>query len=321
MMTSTPSSRYTEKEWDDVRTAFSSSILADTSLSSLAQNLEGNGWPIAGADETPSSYIDLSFQEMRERLALAGQPPRVADHLIDILKETMAFDDPFGEMMTQEEEASVRENPLLKNLAKLRIPEDFPITLTALAPETLSFCRLENVTTLKEFAVMAQRMAQSIIVGGDFRSLLNALSNIDVKVLARHLPFRPGATGLHYIEGLAHAVRSQPVAVQLALRKQAGDILPQAERELAARVTNAQLGYARGALTEREAALRDYFGEECLLLQKQIAAGEEHRRLVLVLNDPTIEPVVADLLKATFGSASPIAPAGWMARFNRWRRK
>ena len=321
MMTSTPTSRHTASDWNEVRTAFSSSILADTSLSSLAQNLEGTDWPLKGEDETPASYLSLSFAEMRERLALCGQPPRMADHLIDILKETLAFDDPFGEMVMQGEQAAIRENPLLKNLAKLQIAEDFPITLTALAPETLSFCRLENIATLKEFAVMAQRMAQSIIVGGDFRSLLNALSNIDEKALARHLPFRPGTPGLHYIEGLAHAVRAQPVAVQLALRRESGEALPAAERALAVRVTGEQLVYARASLAERETVLRAYFGEECRSIEQQLSSGEEARRLVAVLNEPAIEPVVSGLLNAAFGSPLPIAPAGWMARLTRWWRK
>jgi len=321
MMTSNPASRYTAREWDEVRASFSSSILADTSLSSLAQNLEGVDWPLKGENETPASYLSLDFEEMRERLALCGQPPRMADHLIDILKETMSFDNPFGEMVVQSEEAAIRENPLLKNLAKLRIPEDFPIALTALAPETLAFCRLENVTTLKEFAMMAQRMAQTIIVGGDFRSLLNALSNIDEKALARHLPFRPGATGLHYVEGLGHAVRAQPFAVQLALRRQTGETLSVEECELAARVTGKQLAYARAALVERAEALRACFGEECALLDQQLVLGEERRRAAAILNDPMIELLVADLLKPKSGSATPAAPAGRMARFIRWWRK
>ena len=127
MMTSTPASRYTARDWDEVRIAFASSILADTPLSSLAQNLEGADWPLRGEDETPSGYIALNYQEMRERLALCGQHPRLADHLIEILKETLAFDDPFGEMVVQGEQAAIRDNPLIKNLAKLGIPEDFPV--------------------------------------------------------------------------------------------------------------------------------------------------------------------------------------------------
>ena len=42
----------TAKDWDEVRTAFATSIMVDTSLSSLAQNLDAPDWPLKGKDET-----------------------------------------------------------------------------------------------------------------------------------------------------------------------------------------------------------------------------------------------------------------------------
>lgn len=320
MMTSINTSRHTAKEWDEVRAAFASSILVDTSLSSLAQNLEGADWPLKGTGETPAGYIDLTFDEVRERLALCGQPPRMADHLIEILKETLSFDSPFGDMVTQGEQAAERENPLVKNLEKLGIPGDFPITLTALDPETLSFCRLEGVATLREFAVLAQRMAQSIIVGGDFLSLLKALSHVDEQVLARHLPYRPGERGLHYIEALAHAVRAQPVSVQTVMRKKLNYPLSEADRTLAARVTGGQLHYAHEALKERQAVLGAHFYEECRQLEQRIIGGEEIRRMVAVLNAPETEVIVADLLESLLTPAVPSAPKA-QGRFGRLMKR
>ena len=149
----------TAKEWDEVRKAFASSIMVDTSLSSLAQNLDGPDWPIAGKEETPTKYIDLSFEETVEMLQLKGQPPELIDQLIAILRETMAFDSPFGEMVEQTSVASSRDNPLLRNLAKLNIPENFPLALAALEPSTLEFCKLEKLSTLSEFAIFAQSMS------------------------------------------------------------------------------------------------------------------------------------------------------------------
>lgn len=55
-------SKYTAKDWDEVRASFASSIMVDTALSSLAQNLEGPDWPIKGPDETPAAYIDLGYE-------------------------------------------------------------------------------------------------------------------------------------------------------------------------------------------------------------------------------------------------------------------
>ncbi len=199
--------KYTEKDWNDVRTAFASSIMVDTQVSSLAQNLDGPVWPVKSKDETPAKYIDLSYEEAIELLALKGQEPDKLDLLISILKETLAFDDPFGDMVEQTEAASVRDNPLLKNMTRIGVPENFPIALTALGPDTVEFCKLEHLKTLGEFAVFAQGMSQSVIVGGDFRKLLNALSNLDEATLAEILPFRKGAKGLHLIEALGHAAR------------------------------------------------------------------------------------------------------------------
>lgn len=322
MITTSPSLRYTARDWNEVRAAFSSSILVDTRLSSLAQNLEGGDWPLKGPEETPAGYIDLSFEEMREQLALRGQHPRMADHLIDILKETLAFDDPFGEMVTQSETAAARDNPLLKNLARLGLPENFPITLTALTPETLAFCQLESVTTLREFACLAQRMAQNVIVGGDFRGLLNALSNIDEAVIARYLPFRRGSTGVHYVEGLAQAVLAQPIAVQAALARRARHPLTQAETDLASTVSGVQLKRALDALAQRGSDLRVFCEEECQTLVQNMLAGTEPRQLTHTLNDPAIRAVVADLLRSLVPpSAVTPAASGLISRITHWFKK
>ena len=198
----------TAKDWDEVRSAFATSIMVDTAISSLAQNLDGPDWPIKGKDETPAKYIDLSFEEVAELLQLKGQKPDRIDQLIGILKDTLAFDSPFGEMVEQTKIAEERDNPLLKNLTKLGIPQGFPMGLTALEAGTVEFCKLEKLSTLGEFAVFAQTMAQSVIVGGDFKKLLNALSHVDEAAIAEVLPFRRGAKGLHLVESLAQATRS-----------------------------------------------------------------------------------------------------------------
>ena len=63
-----PEPKYTEKDWNEVRTAFASSIMVDTQVSSLAQNLDGPVWPVKNKDETPSKYIDLTYDEAQELL-------------------------------------------------------------------------------------------------------------------------------------------------------------------------------------------------------------------------------------------------------------
>ena len=200
---------YTSKEWDQVRVAFATSIMVDTSINSLAQNLDAPEWPIKGKDETPSAYIDLEFEEAKSLLQMKGQSPEKIHRLIGILKETLAFDNPFGDMVEQAAVAEKRDNPFLKNLQKLGIKEDYPIRFCVLTADTLDFCQREKVETLGQFAIFAEQMSQTVIVGGDFRRLLNALANVDEAVLAEVLPFRRGTKGLHLPEAAAQALKSK----------------------------------------------------------------------------------------------------------------
>jgi hypothetical protein len=156
-------------------------------------------------------------------------------------------------MVEQTEAAAERDNTLLKNLAKLGIPENFPIELTSLEPSTLEFCKLENLSTIGEFAVFAQSMSQNVIVGGDFRKLLNALSHIDEAALAEALPFRRGHKGLHLVEAVALAARTPD-------------------------------GPARTELATT------WFSDELAAIEKDLAAGGTIERYFVALADPTTEP-------------------------------
>lgn len=278
----------TAKDWDEVRSAFASSIMVDTSLNSLAQNLDGPAWPIKSKDDTPAKYIDLSFEEVVELLQLKGQQPELLDQLIVLLKETLAFDTPFGDMVEQAHAASERDNPLLKNLTKLGIPENFPIALTVLEPGTLEFCKLEGLSTLGEFAVFAQGMSQNVIVGGDFRKLLNALSHVDENALAEVLPFRRGHKGLHLVEAVAQAARS----------------------------TNGE---------ERTELATTWFRDELVALEKDLAAGGTLARSFVALGNPALEKRAVELLRPHLRTrAAAAAPAaaekkrsGWFSWFSK----
>ena len=256
--------KYTAKEWDEVRSAFASSIMVNTALSSLAQNLDGPDWPVKGKEETPAKYIDLPYDEMLALLILKGQPAARADQLIGMLKDTLAFDNPFGDMVAQAEAAEKKDNQLLKNMARLEISESFPIGLTALGTDTREFCKLEKLTTLGEFAVFAQDMSQNVIVGGDFRRLLNSLSHIDERTLAECVPFRPGAKGLHLFEALAQA-SAAPVPA------------------------------------ERATAAAEWFKAELDALKLDLASGGSLARHLVVLGNPAVEVKVTELLKPLLG--------------------
>jgi hypothetical protein len=267
-----PEQKYSEKDWDEVRTAFASSIMVDTPISSLAQNLDGPTWPVKSKDETPAKYIDLSYGEALELLALKGQTDEKLDLLISIMKETLAFDSPFGDMIEQTEAAAVRDNPLLKNMARIGVAEKFPISLTALGSDTVEFCKLEDLKTLGEFAVFAQEMSQNVIIGGDFRKLLNALSNLDEITLSEILPYRKGSKGLHLVEALAHATRAPS---------------PMAKASEAAA----------------------WFADDFAQIKKDFSDDASIARHLGVLNDVALEKKVSDLIRQLIKPGSGVGAA------------
>lgn len=281
-----PEPKFTEKDWDEVRTAFASSIMVDTQISSLAQNLDGEAWPVKSKDEVPSKYIDLSYGEALELLALKGQTADKLDQLITILKETLSFDNPFGDMVEQTEAASARDNPLLKNMSRSAIAENFPISLTALGADTVEFCKLEGLKTLGEFAVFAQGMSQNVIIGGDFRKLLNALSNLDEATLTELLPFRKGSKGLHLVEALGQSTRTpNPIA------------------------------------RAKEAAA--WFADDFVQLKKDFSDGTGVARQLGVLNNIELEKKVSELVRQLIkpGSSSSVSETGKPGFFKRIFKK
>lgn len=281
-------------QWDSVRTSFSTSIMVDTALSSLAENLDGPEWPGADKKDSPADYIDLSYEEAVELMNSRGYPEGTMAELVTILSETLAFDDPFGDMVEHSEAAAEAENPILENLQKLQIPEGYPIELSSLSSDAKEFCELEKLGTLAEFAVFAQGMSQNVIVGGDFKTLLNALSHVDEKAIAQFLPFRPGQKGLHFVEaigGVAKGLRK----LEREKIKSGGDISIE--------------------ITARVGKVAKYFEKDLAALQGRIAVGGDLAREVMVLQDPDSEVIAAQLIRPHMPSApKPAKKSGWLGR-------
>jgi hypothetical protein len=297
--------KFTEQDWDNIRMAFHTSIMVDTSLVSLAQNLDTEEWPFNGADETPAKYIDLSYSELARMLSLVGSSESI-NHLITILRDTMAFDNPFGEMVQQTEVHGAKDNQLLKNFAKVEIPESYPIGLTQLSAETIEFCQRENLSTLGQFAVFAQSMSKTVIVSGDFRKLLNALSNIDESGLAELIPFRPGSKGLHLPEALALQVNALAPAMRYALLRNFGAQLTREEANEADALSEEDAAAAAAALRGRADQFFAWFGDELAELKVQIDEGGSIERYLMVLNDPVAETLVSVLLQPHLKLAPPV---------------
>ncbi len=303
-----PSDEELRPAWEKVRRAFKDSIMVDTALSSLAQNLDGPDWPVEGAQEKPSKYIDLFYDELIVLPEFEGQRSRVS-LLITILSETQAFDDPFGEMVSEGAEVAEKDNPIFKNMAKLGIPEDFPLSLVALLPETRDYCNLENLTTLRDFALFAQNLSQTVVVSGDFRAFLNSLSHVDEATLTLYMPFRPGAKGLYLIEGVALTVRAQVDEVQASLAQRFGARLGTSDLAAAAHASTLETAAIEQMLAQQTAAYVDYFKSDLAMLQAQIDDGVPLSRIAAVLKNPILETIVTGLLKPYLRLLSASAPA------------
>lgn len=307
--------KYTKADWDETRLAFSTSLLVDTSLSSLAQNVELPNWPIKGESQTPGTYIDLSWEELMDIPGVGDQPRRI-DMLIDILKETMAFDDPFGEMVTAVEDVS-NDDTLEKNLKRLDIPNDFPLRLSALSTEALEFCQGEQIETVGSFAQFSQKMAQNIIVGGDFKALLNAIVNCDELSIAQYLPFRPHHKGLHLAEAIGILVAQLSENERLSLLQHYGKKLPQDEARKA-RLNKSQLHALESILQERMIEIIKYFDADYRKLPEVLNSGTTLERYFIVLNNEQREFICARVLSTCMSKnsdgGSPQKRGGFFSR-------
>lgn len=294
---------YTAKDWDEIRTKFRGSLMIDTNLSSLAQNLEGADWPVKGDDEKPSKYVDFTWEELLMLPEIAGKEDRV-QHLVGILKETLSFDDPFGDMVAQVEETAAKENPILKTLSRLNIPENFPLKLVNLSEGTRVVCASEGVKTIGEFANLGQQMSTKVVLGGDFRTLLNVLTHGDEEGIAQFLPYRKGSTGLHLPEALGLASAGLPRADQLGLAKVYGARLTPTELGAAKPLAPEQITKHEGMVRLGITAALDWFKEEKAALTKQLGEGVTLERYLVVINDPAREAIAARIAGPLLGGVA-----------------
>ncbi len=304
--------KYTAKDWDDIRTKFRNSIMADTSLVSLAQNLEIKDWPLKADDEKPTKYINFNYEELLMLPEIAGKTDR-ADHLASILSETLSFDDPFGDMVAQVEETSAKENPILKTLSRLSIPEPYPLSLVVMSDGTRSVCSSEGIKTIGEFANLGQQMSTRIVLGGDFRHMLNALTHGDEEGIGKFLPYRRGATGLHLAEALGLAVAMLPRPEQLALAKSYGTKVSPADAAAAKTMGPESLAKTEAVVRRNIEATLGWFKDQQAALVKNLSDGASLERYLVTLNDPACEAVAArltgDILKSQLARTKPAAAA------------
>jgi hypothetical protein len=301
--------KFNSTEWDEIRKKFRHSIMAATPLTSLAQNLDTEEWPHSGEEEKPSKYIELSYEELLMMPEIAGKAEK-ADHLIGILKETLAFDDPFGDMVSQVEETAAKDNPILKTLGRLNIPATYPMALANFSEGTRIVCASEGVKTIGEFANLGQQMSTRVVLGGDFRNALNALTHGDEEGMGLFLPFRKGSTGLHLAEAIGLISAGLPRPEQLGLAKAYGAKLSPAEGAAARNLTKEQVEKIEAGLRKTLTAALDWFKDQRTDLEKHLQDGGTYERYFVVINDPAREAIAAKLTAgAVKVAAKPAAAA------------
>jgi len=225
---------------------------------------------------------------------IEGKTERISQ-LVSILKETLAFDDPFGDMVAQVvEETSSKENPILKTLSRLGIPHEFPLELAQFSSGTRAVCASEGINTIGEFANLGQQMATRVVLGGDFRNALNALTHGDEEGIGHFLPYRRGTSGLHLAEaiGLIAATLTRPE--QLAFGKFLGAKLSTADAATAP-ATKEQAAALEASLRSKTLLAFGWFKDQRAELLKKMLEGTTLERYFLVLNDTAREAIAIRL--------------------------
>lgn len=268
--------RTTPEAWDLLRTEFQRSLLVETSLPSLAENIDGCVWPISGPDETPGAYIDLNHEELIAKLKAQGQSAKLLDNLADILRGTIAFDESFGDMAGIASKAEAETDPVKRNLERLDISEEFPVRLCNFTPGMQEFCVREGIVNLGQFLSFTRGASRQVFISGEFKELLNAVSYVDEAVIARYLPYRGKTPGLYLVEGLAFIARSLSVEQRAQIVKRPENLPPMA-------LVKAQ-EYAA------------YFEEQLDGMRAAISAGTPLNRMAAPLDDLALEPATAAIL-------------------------
>lgn len=280
-----------KNRWEQVRNRFQFSPMAETRLTTLAENASAKSWPLRGVDETPAKYFDASFTELEKDFNLSLEQVAL---LVEILEDTLLFDDGYSAMISPELEGELAENQISSSLRRLSIPEDFPVELTGLAPETIKLCALENIRSVGDFAGFSQRMADNVVLGGDFKSILNALAHADEVGISKFLPIRPGKAGLQFPEAVGILVgklsNEEQEALAYSTQFKAATIQPARAKALA--------GPAKAKLEGLLQQLIDTMPTQTTALLEEIQSGKRTpERAFLILDNPRSEHLAVELIR------------------------
>lgn len=287
----------TPAQWDKVRKAFSKSLMLDLKLSSLAENLELDGWVIEGDEETPAKYVEFTLEELSVMGEFHGKPARI-DQLFKILNENLSQDEEFEDMVIPINQQLDKTDVLLQVLRKHDIPLDYPFALLILPKNVRETTPAEQVKTLGQFVQFYQKISEKGVVLGEIKAILQAISSGDEPRMATWMPLRPGSKGFHLIEAVALTVKSLDQDILKSLLKKYGKKLEAQDDYM---LKSSWQNFAQKGETAIQSSLTDvapWFKDELSQIHGIISGGEsmELDRYLLPLGDSDLELIVAHAL-------------------------
>jgi len=297
-MSETNLEKYSAEEWDSIRKRFYNSILNETEIAKLGQNL-GISWPFKGRDETPAKYIDYDFEELQSVPGLVGKKSRIKI-LMDILRETLAFDDPFGDMVDTVETESEEEDTFKRILEKMEIPMDYPAEFLHFTKETEDLLESEDIRTLIECVHFGQNIARSAVIGGDLKSFLNSLAHKDEQAMAKHMPYRRGERGLHLAEAIGLICSSLNTPTRLHLLQKADVALTDDELRTLSSASQLNIEASVKSALDKTTRVAEWFSQEVPDLEQAFTTGGSPERYFISINEPRTERMAVALSRMQF---------------------
>jgi hypothetical protein len=245
--------------------------------------------------------MGLELDELYEVPGLIGKKSRVRK-LMDILRETLAFDDPFSDLVDSVELDGVEDHTFERILAKFNIPSEYPAKLVKFKKTTYDLLRAESPGTLLDVIRLGQLMPHDEPEGEELRFFLNGLAHMDEERMARHLPYRRGDRGLFLPEEIGLTASRLDPSVQAAILQQSGLELTEEETaNLSKTASSLQVEADVKAAIESIARACEWFSDEANKLKEAFSNGTDPNRYFIPIQDPKVERIALALARIHLG--------------------